>query len=1547
MDLNQFGAQNIWWWTKQFGIQIPNRPTSKTNLQNAQQSTQEPAPVARNNTPNLTANQSINNDPNMMSTVKWPQPGYTEDFNTYLQRKQEDLIRNATPVKWPIDTTKWFNIQWLQAIQWVNGLWLNNQQLDVPAQQWASALNDTTTVPPVDASESTQSNKVLTKGDKTQATYDLAATIASNPSITPDELKTKFPEFKGNEQSMYDLAATIKSNPDITTDEIKTKFPELVNVQKAWKDKNLWEKITSWWAPTDDKSIAKQATNTMAWNNLIWWIWEWTVNLVKNTLELVHKFVWWGLWWPNDVFDTITSSLADKANKEISTKLDVNEKSFNTQVWKIVPAVVATLFTPEAELAWAATDLMTEMPALWKLLTTIWPDWIETLSLAWKSLKTLLTSEMWMETFTQATEWRNENLLEAWLAAIPWLFPSIWAWFKAIAPTIANRLEIAWLMTASKLNSISDRLLDEWVDWAKDVTASSVGKVLLDNWVKGSKSQIAEQTATLAEKSKQAVDDILSKSETLYKNDTADKLLTSLEDEYKWWISTANWSKLARVQELMNKSKNEWLTLTELNEVKRMIRDLKPFTATWKVKVSMADLSSANSELKTFIENKAEESIDWLEKWSIKILNNRTQFFNAVSDAVTKRESSITAQRLLNFSLWHTPGALIWWLAWYEWWKGDWRITLAWAILGWITDSTKWNSYLANKIADVFDTREITILQKFIDNWGKGALTPKIESKLEGLREETTTLAMLDWEKAATPTTATPATTYWWPKLIWTPEWQVMKEWSILEKPSLVPNQINNATSDINNSSDINKQIPGWPQTKENMTKDVNWTQQQIDNTKESMPSNKIVLKGDINIKDNKIPENLLWNEQRKQIAQKWQNVLDIIKKESFAKDIKNIEIVGSFATNKEIPGDIDMLIYLNKKSEAADMRNTTQVFEQNQDIRQKIDKQVHAIIINPDNIQRADKIKQYGIDNINTSKSLEWLSNIWKTTTNLKNETTLNDVVYKQYIDKWLKPNEIKAINDYVISPKAIDAKNITNWLNKLDSYKWTVYRWDDKAFIIWNKDIGDIVTTDRLVSTELNKNYYNTSPVKYEIKSINWKDLWKLNNNNEVLFDKWTKFKINNIVDNKDWTKIIKLEEVTEWLKWKTSNISIPQSKIVMKWDVLYHTTWPENVDSIMKEWLKISDKWTYWPWVYLWNWKEYALSNKFWDKTLEIQSNFKKTLSLKSRDDFLSMQRDSLKRYEENKNQLKWISENTSQRNWTAITQKEWDILHAYLKDKWYDSFLVGDNGIVVWLDNKNIKVIKPKNTEDLWNVSNIIKNNNFEWKTLEDISKEKDLTKYNIPEWYSATLVNPKDYNRYVWYGWYWETYHKSLWWIPNSKDIQFKEMIKDYSFWKLKNWDVQKDIDNYIDFYWNKWYNRKYLITNKWQWLLLEPDTQKTISIYNKNQKDISSWIWEYTYHWTDKQNLESIKKNWLRWNTIYFINHPNWTLRYWGGTVIRVKPSDIDSTLGEHFNTKSINEWSVVSEYWYHNDVNKTFIIKPELLEYSLDSWKTRKPMKK
>lgn len=563
-------------------------------------------------------------------------------------------------------------------------------------------------------------------------------------------LDTKDPKQKAVKMAwlkMEDLADMIKEkydlDPNAPTDWIISEYNTMLNdmgideklvedYMNGKSDELLYvswlKEDTRWWA--ENKSVLWVA------ENIVGWAYDSATGLPRFIAENLAKGVGWiakKLWADEykvqELVDSYIESLKDFSWEAMwadteswlykGTKMVWDIAQIANPAWLGKAGIKAGQVAAKVAKEWSLISKVAKWATIWAVDTAVF----------------MPQSEQRMATGKELAIWAV-----AW-----WVLPIAWVWLnvaKKWFAKIAPKLELSWLLNPSKLNTVKEKLIQEWVDKAD---ALDVGKWMLDRGIKWNKEQIVSQLDNLANQSKKAVDDTLWKSTTLFKNKTADDLLDKLAQEYDWSISQAGRDKFNKIQWLIQKSKKEWLTLTELNDVKRMVWDLDPYTATGKVKVSKSDLVWANSELKKFIEKSATETIEWVDENMIKMLNNETQIARWLSEWIARKESADAVREIVNFMAGRSPWAIVWGTVGYQ--QGwDWKSTIIWALAWWALGSTSMKTKAANMLYKAFNKQEQTVLQKFIQGWWAEKLSPKIINKLDKVMSDIKTLVLVWWK---------------------------------------------------------------------------------------------------------------------------------------------------------------------------------------------------------------------------------------------------------------------------------------------------------------------------------------------------------------------------------------------------------------------------------------------------------------------------------------------------------------------------------------------------------------------------------------------------------------------------------------------------------------------------------------------------------------------------------------------------------------------------------------------------------------------------------
>lgn len=170
----------------------------------------------------------------------------------------------------------------------------------------------------------------------------------------------------------------------------------------------------------------------------------------------------------------------------------------------------------------------------------------------------------------------------------------------------------------------------------------NIGERLAKWGVTGSLKEMSDQLGEIATKSKQLLDNRLASVKDLYKNESVRKVLDNLQ-ELK---NNIPFDKLAkdlqdqynRVIQLAVKHENKGLTLSEINETKRMLGEIvddKVFKADNDFKLSQAkkNLGKLYSETKKVVESEAsKKGMNYIPE-----LNSQNQFAHAVKSTIDRK----------------------------------------------------------------------------------------------------------------------------------------------------------------------------------------------------------------------------------------------------------------------------------------------------------------------------------------------------------------------------------------------------------------------------------------------------------------------------------------------------------------------------------------------------------------------------------------------------------------------------------------------------------------------------------------------------------------------------------------------------------------------------------------------------------------------------------------------------------------------------------------------------------------------------------------------
>ena len=453
-----------------------------------------------------------------------------------------------------------------------------------------------------------------------------------------------------------------------------------------------------------------EATGSEIWNDLMNEMWEWAKTflapsvwalqwlsdiwqwIVWKPVEFLAKKFMWMFWFDDESLESLSTQ------SDISKWLNPTGAMIGKEVWKLAWSIALTPW-------WAVW---------WSLKALKWVKYMQEVAKrvaiwAWEWL-------VWNLAYNVASSdsvWTPVNLwVWAWIWAWFRFLPVIWNWLSAIAQKIpwiknarASKLELSWIMNRTKLEYLQDTLRQWGADELAKGTPEDVAEWMFQRGLEWNKQTIMWKLDEIADASMDMLSKKLSKVEWVHDTGTLDDILKMLDTEYSDGISTVVKNKAKTIQSFMAKKAKEWgLTISEINEVKKMVyKDLNPYTATGKVKVSKEDVAFANREIKNFIEQVAERAwvtSDWM---TIKLLNNEYAMADGMRKAIAQKDALDAVSTITNFishsgsplAIWGIAGANVWpfdkntteWMIWN---------IIVWAMIWKVASSTTVRTKVAN-----------------------------------------------------------------------------------------------------------------------------------------------------------------------------------------------------------------------------------------------------------------------------------------------------------------------------------------------------------------------------------------------------------------------------------------------------------------------------------------------------------------------------------------------------------------------------------------------------------------------------------------------------------------------------------------------------------------------------------------------------------------------------------------------------------------------------------------------------------------------------------
>ena len=570
------------------------------------------------------------------------------------------------------------------------------------------------------------------KQQKQQALYNAyidkqkSSNISNSRVMTENELYSKSLQEKDSKQKNYlqsnvrqeQLADIVKEKYNLRAD---ASTQEVINwvMQQAndmWVSIDSLNKYLAW--ESDDFLYEMWFKEKWFWEEVweVWKnVWAWLLDSALSIPRMVAgawHFTWRRLaskvkWvdmdeLPENAYTTAMSNFIDDDSR-MANVFWADKESTSYQVWKIWWDIAQT-----AIWGWLAKWAIKNAPWI------IWKAWNLLNGAKWTLGKMLA---WWIEGAWDMTLYSiiADNKLPSreetgigWAigAAIPWLWAARKAGKKGLEK-VAAKLELSWMLNPAKLNTIKNQLITEGVDLAsagmkKGGTAEDVWKWMIERDMQWSKEQIIQKLWEHAKKSHALKKEVLKQSETLHNVDSAKKSLEAMYEQVAWkpWLE----AKTQRISELYNK---DWLTLSELDEVKSLLDDtVNIYTNAWDVGASTLKewLNNVRKDLRKYIETEADKE----GLWNIKLLNNETQVSKSLQDAISRKDSADAAREMLSIL---SKGTIWWALGGTALWPFDWN-TFTWKLWNFLVWALAWQFLFSTQAK----TKLASLLNKM--TWG-------------------------------------------------------------------------------------------------------------------------------------------------------------------------------------------------------------------------------------------------------------------------------------------------------------------------------------------------------------------------------------------------------------------------------------------------------------------------------------------------------------------------------------------------------------------------------------------------------------------------------------------------------------------------------------------------------------------------------------------------------------------------------------------------------------------------------------------------------------
>lgn len=358
---------------------------------------------------------------------------------------------------------------------------------------------------------------------------------------------------------------------------------------------------SEWLANPTANWVAKYNPKGSFLRNVIGWAWDsatWIWQFLGNTAADIIGRTAKKLWADEDRVDYLVNDRKDYLeDSKISKSTKANTSSWTYKVTKWLTDLAQVVW-----LEWIAKDALPWVA--WKLgsLRSAWLWWkVAAWALEW-------AADMWLYSVVSDSELPTWKDLAVW-ATLWAAFPLAWAWLRAVGKWIKKEAWVWAEKLIKNINKLSESKNQKFID----TFGEDAGKVMNDRWLK-TRQDVQNWHISNIDR----VDEAL---RTIKWNFKSQEVTDVLKENIKHANKTLDKKNIDRLLELQEKNAKEWLSMEEIQEVKRYFEANTKFSykTQWGDKAKRAtnlDTALRERQRKTAAEN-------WLE--NLAQLNRETQ----------------------------------------------------------------------------------------------------------------------------------------------------------------------------------------------------------------------------------------------------------------------------------------------------------------------------------------------------------------------------------------------------------------------------------------------------------------------------------------------------------------------------------------------------------------------------------------------------------------------------------------------------------------------------------------------------------------------------------------------------------------------------------------------------------------------------------------------------------------------------------------------------------------------------------------------------------